>query len=89
MSSCRKNFNKIKYKEIDINGIIIFIKIIGTMAGAILLMGIGSFLIFPKNVVSNVVYTIVIAINFIVLMGSFIATGYLVKKKNKIKEEIK
>ena len=89
MSLRRKNINEGRREQIDLCQLSKFLRIIGVMIGALLIMTVILFVFSSKAPETNVVYTIIIVINGIVTLVSLLVPTYFEKKQREIEEKSK
>ncbi len=87
MSSRRKNTVRKEHAEIDLCQVVKFLRLIGVMVGALLLVAIVGFIFSDKTPETNVVYAIVISVNSVVTLVSLLIPIYFEKREREIELE--
>lgn len=89
MSLRGKNINEGRREQIDLCKVSKFLRIIGVMIGALLIMTIILFVFSSKTPETNVVYTVIIVINGSVTLVSLLVPMYFEKRQREVEEESK
>lgn len=80
MSSRRRGIRDNKQSKIDFSSLNKFLRLIGAMAGGLMVIGLLGLMAAGDNISSRVVYMLVIGFNAVVFFGSYIAVKLFSKR---------
>lgn len=79
MSSRRKNLAKSRSRQLDLEQICQFLEYIRAMTVSLLIISVLGFIFSPRIPESNVIYSIIILLNAVILVTSLVIPKFLLK----------
>lgn len=73
--------------DISLSQVVMFLRVITVMTGALLVVSTLFFLLFEKTVETNVVWGMTIGVNLAAAAGAFLAAYFLDKKDRELTEK--